>query len=122
VVWLDARIVAHVSTPELAAFSDALERCITRAAPGRVALDTACVREAVGARPDPARRYVELHCVTAQADPSHLRIAGIVAVAIAIELGDEQPARDVQQRASEIGADPAILEPVFGTSPPGASR
>lgn len=93
-----------------------------RLAPGQVELDTACVREAVRARPDAARRYARLHCVIAQTDPSHLRGAGIVAMAIAIELGDWQPAQEVRERAEEIGADPAILEPIFGSPPDSASH
>lgn len=109
-----ARTTREVSNEELDRFQKSLDACFERLGSGKLGISATKLREVVRQQKHAAYRYVELHLVAAAGQPGYLQPATLVATAIRVEFGDDEPTRRVQERAVELGARPETWMP--GTS------
>jgi hypothetical protein len=95
----------NVSNEELKAFDGGFRDCMKRLGGGKVGIDSTCVRKLVRLHPEPACRFVEIHCFMAQSQPGYLQPALIVAGAYQVEFNDPRLMNMVAEKAKALGAE-----------------
>jgi len=92
----------YVTNEQLQRFAKDFNQCTPNIGGGKTAVDTARLRKLVRAQRDAAVRFVEIYCHTAASQPSSIRTAYVVAMALHVELGLTSAMDIVLQRANEL--------------------
>lgn len=105
---------ARVSDEDVRKFAEDFNACAERIGGGKVAMSSVEVRQLVKEQSQTAYRFVDIQIVAAASQPGYLQPAAMVAGAIYVELGDDEPLRRVHERADELGAPTSMWMPGTG--------
>ncbi|WP_405467239.1 hypothetical protein [Streptomyces canus] len=102
--------MVRVSNEQMHRFSEELDQCVIYRPDGRTQVDLRAIVSLVRNDRDTARRVIELHCAIAAGSPNYLKMAALLAGALAVELDDPEPLRQVEARAASLGAEDVLLD------------